>query len=53
MITAMPRIAIAVHEFDRIVALFREVFGMPVIDISESSVPDLGAKLAVCAPGGN
>ncbi|MDA0789915.1 MAG: VOC family protein [Proteobacteria bacterium] len=52
MITAMPRIAIAVHEFDRIVTLFREVFGMPVIDISETSVPHLGARLAMCVPSG-
>ena len=52
MITAMPRIAIAVNDFDGIVATFRKIFGMPVIDMSENSVPGLGAKLAMCVPPG-
>ena len=52
MITAMPRIAIAVNDFDGIVATFRKIFGMPVIDMSEDSVPGLGAKLAMCVPPG-
>ena len=52
MITGMPRIAIAVQEFEEIVALFRDKFGMPVIDFSESSQESLGAKLAMCVPPG-
>ena len=52
MITGMPRIAIAVHDFDATVATFRDQLGMPVLDISESSVKSLGAKLAMCVPAG-
>ena len=52
MITAMPRIAIAVSNFDAIVSTFRDQFGMPVIDFSESSMESLGAKLAMCVPPG-
>ncbi len=52
MITGMPRIAIAVRDFDATVATFRDRLGMPVIDISESSVESLGAKLAMCVPEG-
>jgi len=52
MITGMPRIAIAVRDFDKIITTFRDQFGMPVIDISESSVDSLGAKLAMCVPPG-
>ncbi len=52
MITGMPRIAIAVNDFDKIVATFRDQFGMPVIDISDTSVDSLGAKLAMCVPKG-
>ncbi len=52
MITGMPRIAIAVNDFETAVATFREKFGMPVIDISDSSVDSLGAKLAMCVPHG-
>ena len=52
MITGMPRIAIAVHDFPATVATFRDKFGMPVIDLSESSVDNLGAKLAMCVPTG-
>ena len=52
MITAMPRIAIAVHDFPATVATFREAFGMPVIDLSETSVDSLGAQLAMCVPEG-
>jgi hypothetical protein len=48
MITAMPRIAIAVSEFDKIVSTFRDAFGMPVIDISDTSVASLGARLGMC-----
>ncbi|HIG44038.1 MAG: VOC family protein [bacterium] len=52
MITGMPRIAIAVHDFGATVELFRDKLGMPVIDMSDSSVQNLGAKLAMCTPAG-
>ena len=52
MITAMPRIAIAVHDFEDTVRTFREAFGMPVIDLSQGSIQSLGAKLAMCVPEG-
>jgi catechol 2,3-dioxygenase-like lactoylglutathione lyase family enzyme len=52
MITGMPRIAIAVNDFDAIVTTFRDGFGMPVFDMSGSSVDDLGARLAMCVPPG-
>lgn len=52
MITGMPRIAIAVRDFDKIITTFRDQFGMPVIDISDTSVESLGAKLAMCVPEG-
>jgi catechol 2,3-dioxygenase-like lactoylglutathione lyase family enzyme len=48
----MPRIAIAVSDFEGIVATFRDQFGLPVIDFSASSVESLGAKLAMCVPPG-
>ncbi len=50
MITGMPRIAIAANDFDKITRTFRDQLGMPVIDFSESSVENLGAKLAMCVP---
>lgn len=52
MITGMPRIAIAVHDFEATVSTFRNKLGMPVNDISENSVKSLGAKLAMCTPKG-
>ena len=52
MITGMPRIAIAVADFDAVVATFRDQFGMPVIDLSPGSIDSLGAKLAMCVPPG-
>lgn len=52
MITAMPRIAIAVHDFDKAVATFRDTFGMPVLDLSTTTVPSLGASVAMCVPPG-
>lgn len=52
MITGMPRIAIAVNDFAKTVITFRDKLGMPVIDMSESSVSSLGAKLAMCVPNG-
>ncbi len=52
MISGMPRVAIAVNDFSMTVATFRDQLGMPVIDLSESSVSSLGAKLAMCVPKG-
>lgn len=52
MITAMPRIAIAISDFDQAVATFRDVFGMPVVDFSPRTVPDLGAHVGMCQPPG-
>lgn len=52
MITAMPRIAIAMHDFSQCLATFRDVLGMPVVDLSESSAASLGAKVAMCVPEG-
>lgn len=48
----MPRIAIAVQDFSAIIAFFRDKLGMPVLDISETSVESLGASLAMCVPQG-
>ena len=52
MITGMPRIAIAVEDFDAVIATFAEVLGMPVLDVSEETLRDLGAKVAMCVPAG-
>lgn len=52
MITAMPRIAIAVRDFDKALARFQNDLGMPVVDISDTSVNSLGARLAMCVPAG-
>jgi catechol 2,3-dioxygenase-like lactoylglutathione lyase family enzyme len=52
VISAMPRIAIAMHDFDAAVTTFRDVFGMPVVDLSERTAPTLGAHVAMCAPEG-
>ncbi len=52
MITGMPRIAIAMHDFDAAVAFFRGELGMPVVDLTPGSVESLGAKLAMCVPEG-
>lgn len=52
MITAMPRIAIATHDFAKCLATFRNVLEMPVVDVSESSVASLGVKVAMCVPEG-
>src|SRR5262245_32311358 len=50
MITAMPRIAIAIHDFSKSLATFRDVLGMPIVDLSARSVTSLGAKVAMCVP---
>jgi len=52
MISAMPRIAIAVHDFAKAVHTFREVLGMPVLDFSPRTVPSLGAHVGMCVPAG-
>ena len=52
MITALPRIAIAIHDFSKCLATFRDALGMPVVDLSESSVASLGTKVAMCVPEG-
>ena len=52
MITSMPRVAIATHDFERCVETFRQDYGLPVIDLSPGSVESLGAKLAMCVPEG-
>ena len=46
MITALPRIAIAVPDFSATLSLFRDGLGFAVVDISEASASDLGAKIA-------
>jgi len=48
----MPRIAIATNDFEQTISLFRDQFGMPVIDMSATSVDSLGAKLGMCVPPG-
>ncbi|PCJ34356.1 MAG: hypothetical protein COA75_13615 [Cellvibrionales bacterium] len=52
MITGMPRIAIAVQDYPAVVSLFRDKFGMPVIDLSKNSTPEYGAALGMCVPEG-
>lgn len=54
MITSMPRIAIAADDFGGLVDTFRRKLGMPVIDLSDRTLPSLGARIAMCvAPGGS
>jgi hypothetical protein len=31
----MPRIAITIHDFSKCLATFRDVLGMPVVDLSQ------------------
>jgi catechol 2,3-dioxygenase-like lactoylglutathione lyase family enzyme len=52
VITAMPRIAIAVRDFDAAVSTFRDALGMPVVDFSPRTVPTLGAHVGMCVPPG-
>jgi len=52
MITALPRVAIAMNDFDAALRLFRDGLGMPVLDFSEDTVPSLGAHVGMCAPDG-
>jgi catechol 2,3-dioxygenase-like lactoylglutathione lyase family enzyme len=48
----MPRIAIAVRDFDAAVTAFRDALGMPVVDFSAETVSSLGARIALCVPRG-
>ncbi len=52
MITAMPRIAIVTRDFDLAITTFRDVLGMPVLDFSDRTTPELGARVAMCMPEG-
>lgn len=52
MITNVPRIAIAMTDYDAAVALFRDAFGLPVFDFSPDTVPSLGAHVGMCQPRG-
>ncbi|MFV0259080.1 MAG: VOC family protein [Acidimicrobiales bacterium] len=52
MITAMPRVAIAVTDYDEALETFRTGFGMPVRDLSDQTVPELGAHVGMCVPLG-
>lgn len=52
MITGMPRIAIAVDDYAAAVATFRDRFGMSYVDLSDRTVPDLGAHVGMCVPQG-
>lgn len=51
MITAMPRVAIAVRDMDEAVRHFRDVLGMPVHEYGWV-VRELGIRMALCAPPG-
>ncbi len=52
MINALPRIAIAVNDFDAALRYFGDSLGMPIVDLSASTAPDLGASVALCVPEG-
>lgn len=54
MITALPRIAIAMTAAEYLVAVetFRTAFGMHVNDMSGRTVPELGAHVGMCQPPG-
>jgi len=54
VITSLPRVAIAVRDFDAAVSFFRDTLGMPVLDLSKKKevVTLLGARLAMCVPDG-
>jgi len=52
VITALPRIAIAVRSLPAALAVFREGFGIPVVDLSTGPAASLGAGIALgVAPG--
>ncbi len=52
MITALPRIAIAMADYEGAVDMFRTTFGLPVLDFSPDTVPSLGAHVGMCMPPG-
>ena len=51
-ITGLPRIAIAMTaaEYAEAIVTFRDTFGMAVVDMSDRTVPDLGAHVGMCQP---
>jgi catechol 2,3-dioxygenase-like lactoylglutathione lyase family enzyme len=51
MITAMPRIAVAVHDMDRALETFRDGLGMPVHEFDWVRKA-LGIRMALCVPPG-
>jgi catechol 2,3-dioxygenase-like lactoylglutathione lyase family enzyme len=51
MVTAMPRIAIAVRDMDRAVETFRDALGMPVHEF-EWVRKALGIRMSLCVPPG-
>jgi len=52
MITSMPRIAIAVNNFEQALMTFKDEMGMHVLDFSPETVPSLGAHVGMCQPVG-
>ncbi|MFV0524893.1 MAG: VOC family protein [Acidimicrobiales bacterium] len=48
----MPRVAIAVNDYREAVEVFRTGFGLPVRDLSDQTVPELGAHVGMCVPAG-
>jgi len=52
MISAMARVALAVDDFANAVALFGDVFAMPVTDLSGETVPSLGSHVGMAQPPG-
>jgi catechol 2,3-dioxygenase-like lactoylglutathione lyase family enzyme len=51
MITAMPRIAIAVRDMDRAITTFRDQLGMPAYEFDWVRKA-LGIRMALCVPAG-
>jgi catechol 2,3-dioxygenase-like lactoylglutathione lyase family enzyme len=51
MITAMPRIAIAVRDMDRAITTFRDQLGMPVYEFAWVRKA-LGIRMSLCVPAG-
>ncbi|HSD09445.1 MAG TPA: VOC family protein [Candidatus Binatia bacterium] len=51
MITAMPRIAIAVRDMDRAITTFRDQLGMPVYEFDWVRTA-LGIRMSLCVPAG-
>ncbi len=51
MITAMPRIAIAVRDMDRAITTFRDRLGMPVYEFDWVRKA-LGIRMSLCVPAG-